>query len=107
MKGVLACCTEAANDASAMAGEAGYSTNTGPGRYDPRYEEEGVDYPIGHVRWTAKRNMEAFLQLLASGAINVAPLIERRCSVEQGGVAYQELKSTGAYTRSVPALIAE
>ena len=44
------------------------SRSYGPGRYDSRYEEEGLDYPIGYVRWTEKRNMEAFLQLLASGA---------------------------------------
>jgi len=74
------------------------SRSYGPGRYDDQYEEEGHDYPIGYVRWTEKRNMEAFLDLLASGAIDVVPFLERRCPVEQGGVAYQELKSTGAYT---------
>ncbi len=68
------------------------SRSYGPGRYDPQYEEEGLDYPIGYVRWTEKRNMEAFLDLLASGAIKVAPFIEKRCSVEQGGAAYRELK---------------
>jgi predicted dehydrogenase/threonine dehydrogenase-like Zn-dependent dehydrogenase len=74
------------------------SRSYGPGRYDPQYEEDGVDYPVGYVRWTEKRNMEAFLELLASGAINVTPFIERRCSVEQGSAAYQELKDSGAYT---------
>ena len=74
------------------------SRSYGPGRYDAHYEEDGHDYPIGYVRWTEKRNMEAFLDLLASGAINVAPVLERRCPVEQGGAAYQELKNTGAYT---------
>jgi len=74
------------------------SRSYGPGRYDPQYEEAGTDYPIGYVRWTEKRNMEAFLELLASGAINVAPLIARRFSVEQGSVAYQELKNSVAYT---------
>ena len=43
------------------------SRSYGPGRYDPRYEEGGQDYPIGFVRWTEKRNMEAFLDLLSSG----------------------------------------
>ncbi len=87
------------------------SRSYGPGRYDPQYEEEGLDYPIGYVRWTEKRNMEAFLELLASGAIQVAPFIEKRCSVEQGGAAYRELKDTGAYTvlveypvRALPAI---
>ena len=74
------------------------SRSYGPGRYDPQYEEDGVDYPVGYVRWTEKRNMEAFLALLASGAVNVTPLIAKRCPVEQGGEAYQELKETGAYT---------
>lgn len=77
------------------------SRSYGPGRYDPQYEEAGTDYPIGYVRWTEKRNMEAFLELLASGAINVAPLLERRFSVEQGSVAYQELKNSIAYTALV------
>ncbi len=74
------------------------SRSYGPGRYDARYEEDGHDYPVAYVRWTEKRNMEAFLDLLASGAINVAPVLEHRCPVEQGGAAYQELKNTGAYT---------
>jgi predicted dehydrogenase/threonine dehydrogenase-like Zn-dependent dehydrogenase len=74
------------------------SRSYGPGRYDSQYEEDGVDYPVGYVRWTENRNMEAFLDLLASGAIDVAPFLERRCSVEQGSAAYQELKESGAYT---------
>ena len=74
------------------------SRSYGPGRYDSEYEEDGRDYPVGHVRWTEKRNMEAFLDLLAAGAIQVSPFLERRCPVEQGSAAYQELKSTGAYT---------
>jgi predicted dehydrogenase/threonine dehydrogenase-like Zn-dependent dehydrogenase len=74
------------------------SRSYGPGRYDSQYEEEGQDYPVGHVRWTEKRNMEAFLDLLASGAIDVSPFLERRCPVEQGSTAYEELKNTSAYT---------
>ena len=74
------------------------SRSYGPGRYDPRYEQEGVDYPIGYVRWTEKRNMEAFVALLASGALNVAPLVERCYSAQEGDRAYTELKSSGAYT---------
>jgi len=74
------------------------SRSYGPGRYDPEYEEDGVDYPVGYVRWTEKRNMEAFLDLLSSGAIDVKLLTSRRCPVEQGSDAYQELKETGAYT---------
>jgi predicted dehydrogenase/threonine dehydrogenase-like Zn-dependent dehydrogenase len=74
------------------------SRSYGPGRYDHQYEEEGVDYPIGYVRWTERRNMEAFLQFLASGAIKVEPLLAHRYPVEQGDRAYAELKSSGCYT---------
>ena len=74
------------------------SRSYGPGRYDSQYEEEGLDYPVGYVRWTEKRNIEAFLDLLASGAINVSPFVEKRCPVEQGSAAYQELKDGNAYT---------
>lgn len=74
------------------------SRSYGPGRYDPDYEEDGQDYPVGYVRWTEKRNMEAFLDLLAAGAIDLTSLIGKRCPVEQGSAAYQELKRTGAYT---------
>ncbi len=41
------------------------SRSYGPGRYDPKYELHGLDYPIGQVRWTEQRNMEAFLSLVA------------------------------------------
>jgi predicted dehydrogenase/threonine dehydrogenase-like Zn-dependent dehydrogenase len=74
------------------------SRSYGPGRYDSEYEENGRDYPVGHVRWTEKRNMEAFLDLLASGAIDVSSFLDRRCPVEQGSAAYEELKNTSAYT---------
>ncbi|MBX2831173.1 MAG: bi-domain-containing oxidoreductase [Rhodospirillales bacterium] len=47
----------------------------GPGRYDPKYEEFGQDYPIGHVRWTIKRNMEAALDLIADDRLDPTPLI--------------------------------
>src|SRR3989475_8785434 len=74
------------------------SRSYGPGRYDPQYEEGGRDYPIGYVRWTEKRNMEAFLDLLGSGAINVSALVERRYSVDEVDKAYAELRSGKAYT---------
>ena len=73
------------------------SRSYGPGRYDPEYEEEGHDYPIGYVRWTEKRNMEAFLDLLSCGTLNVKPLLEHRYPVEKGGKAYSDL-TTGIYT---------
>src|SRR5208282_2236153 len=74
------------------------SRSYGPGRYDPAYEEGGTDYPVGYVRWTEQRNMEAFLDLLASGAINVDPLIENVYGIEQGAQAYAEMRAGNGYT---------
>ena len=54
------------------------SCSYGPGRYDPAYEDDGQDYPIGFVRWTEQRNFEAVLDLMASGALDMAPLITHR-----------------------------
>jgi predicted dehydrogenase/threonine dehydrogenase-like Zn-dependent dehydrogenase len=73
------------------------SRSYGPGRYDPRYEEGGHDYPIGFVRWTEKRNMEAFLDLLASGALQVEPLLAESFAIEEGARAYAAVEA-GAYT---------
>ena len=52
------------------------ATSYGPGRYDRGYEEGGRDYPLAYVRWTAGRNLEAFLRLLASGGVRVDDLAE-------------------------------
>jgi predicted dehydrogenase len=52
-----------------------FSRSYGPGRYDPLYEEGGIDYPVGYVRWTEGRNLECFLDLLARGRIDLEPLI--------------------------------
>jgi predicted dehydrogenase len=65
------------------------SRSYGPGRYDPAYEEGGQDYPIGYVRWTEGRNMEAFANLLAAGKIDVFPLISHRFPIERAPQAYQ------------------
>ena len=70
------------------------STSYGPGRYDGNYEERGLDYPIGYVRWTAGRNMQTYLELIASGALAVEPLIDTRFPVESAAVAYEALKSS-------------
>ncbi|MDP2959684.1 MAG: zinc-binding dehydrogenase, partial [Longimicrobiales bacterium] len=69
------------------------SRSYGPGRYDPVYEEGGVDYPIGYVRWTENRNLSAFLEMVASGAVRVEPLITHRISIEEGARAYALLTS--------------
>ncbi len=60
----------------------------GPGRYDAAYEQKGRDYPIGYVRWTETRNMEAFLQLLAEGKLNLKSLITHRFSIDRAHGAY-------------------
>ena len=65
------------------------SRSYGPGRYDTAYEQKGRDYPIGYVRWTETRNMEAFLQFLAEKKVNVAPLITHRFPVERAAGAYE------------------
>lgn len=64
------------------------SRSYGPGRYDTEYEEKGVDYPYSYVRWTENRNMQAFAQLLGSGAVNVEPLITHRFEIEDASKAY-------------------
>jgi predicted dehydrogenase/threonine dehydrogenase-like Zn-dependent dehydrogenase len=61
----------------------------GPGRYDTAYEQKGRDYPIGYVRWTETRNMEAFLHLLAEGKVNVNSLITHRFPIQQAQNAYR------------------
>jgi predicted dehydrogenase len=64
------------------------SRSYGPGRYDPGYEEGGRDYPIGYVRWTEGRNLEAFVDLLASGRLDVTSLISHRFPIEEASEAY-------------------
>jgi predicted dehydrogenase/threonine dehydrogenase-like Zn-dependent dehydrogenase len=65
------------------------SRSYGPGRYDAAYEQKGRDYPIGYARWTENRNMEAFLELLADGKVDVKPLITHRVPIERASDAYE------------------
>jgi threonine dehydrogenase-like Zn-dependent dehydrogenase len=65
------------------------SRSYGPGRYDATYEENGQDYPIGYIRWTEGRNFEAIVDLLASGKLQVQPLITHRYPIEQATEAYE------------------
>ncbi len=60
----------------------------GPGRYDPQVERHGIDYPLPYVRWTAERNMAAFLHLLASGKIRINPLVTHRCPLQEAPKLY-------------------
>ena len=69
------------------------STSYGPGRYDRAYEEQGLDYPLPYVRWTENRNMQAYLHLLAEGAVDVQSLIEGAFPVEDAPQAYEALKN--------------
>ncbi len=67
------------------------SCSYGPGRYDVNYEQKGQDYPYGFVRWTARRNFEAVLDLIARGKLNVQPLIAARYPFEDAQRAYESL----------------
>ena len=67
------------------------SCSYGPGRYDPVYEEQGVDYPFGYVRWTEQRNMAAFLQLVAEGKVTPSKLVTHRFDFDNALDAYQVL----------------
>ena len=64
------------------------STSYGPGRYDPVYEEKGNDYPIGYVRWTEKRNMEAVLDLLSQRKLDFKSLVTHKIPISEGTKAY-------------------
>jgi predicted dehydrogenase/threonine dehydrogenase-like Zn-dependent dehydrogenase len=64
------------------------SCSYGPGRYDATYEQKGLDYPIGFVRWTEQRNFEAILDMLASGRLDVKPLISHHFDIGEAERAY-------------------
>ena len=72
------------------------SASYGPGRYDPFYEEDGNDYPVGFVRWTEQRNFEAVLDMMASGALDVLPLITHRYDIKNAIKAYTLLDDPSA-----------
>jgi predicted dehydrogenase len=76
-----------------------FSMSYGPGRYDVNYEEHGQDYPYGYVRWTERRNMEAFLDLVAMDRVRPMELVTHRFGVEDALRAY-ELLSNGSSERA-------
>jgi predicted dehydrogenase/threonine dehydrogenase-like Zn-dependent dehydrogenase len=64
------------------------SSSYGPGRYDPVYEEKGIDYPIGYVRFTENRNMQTYIDLLAAGKLNIKKLITHTFNLHDSPDAY-------------------
>ncbi|MEV0065438.1 MULTISPECIES: bi-domain-containing oxidoreductase [unclassified Amycolatopsis] len=69
-----------------------FSRSYGPGRYDPEYELEGRDYPIGYVRWTERRNIECFLDLAARDKLDVEPLITHTADFSTAVETYKSLQ---------------
>lgn len=75
-----------------------FSRSYGPGRYDPNYEEKGIDYPIGYVRWTERRNMAAFLDLISGGRVSLDRIIDSVRPFDEAEQVYLEMaegKSSG------------
>ena len=81
------------------------SCSYGPGRYDTNYEEFGIDYPIGYVRWTENRNMQSILELMRSNKLDVKKLITHRIKIEDGLKAYDII--TGKENEKYLAVIIE
>jgi predicted dehydrogenase/threonine dehydrogenase-like Zn-dependent dehydrogenase len=69
-----------------------FSRSYGPGRYDDRYELEGVDYPAGYVRWTERRNLACFLDLVADGSVDVGSLVSGTRPVSDAAEVYGSLR---------------
>src|SRR6201996_4856467 len=70
-----------------------FSRSYGPGRYDTRYELDGIDYPAGYVRWTEKRNLESFLDLVARNEVEVGTLIDGVFPLADAARVYDDLKT--------------
>jgi len=79
----------------------------GPGRYDPSYEEKGVDYPIDYVRWTLNRNMEAFMDLIGSGTVKVDMMVGGEYPLAHAAEAYESLESQSKMTALLQYELAE
>lgn len=65
------------------------SCSYGPGRYDPDYENRGVEYPYAYVRWTENRNIYSFLELVRDGKVNIDKLVPKIYSIDDAGAAYE------------------
>jgi predicted dehydrogenase/threonine dehydrogenase-like Zn-dependent dehydrogenase len=70
-----------------------FSRSYGPGRYDDRYELEGIDYPAGYVRWTERRNLQCFLDLIANDGVEVATLVSGIRDIDDAAALYEELRT--------------
>jgi predicted dehydrogenase/threonine dehydrogenase-like Zn-dependent dehydrogenase len=70
-----------------------FSRSYGPGRYDDRYELDGIDYPAGYVRWTERRNLECFLDLLARQDLEVQTLVSGTFPMADAVKVYDDLSS--------------
>jgi predicted dehydrogenase/NADPH:quinone reductase-like Zn-dependent oxidoreductase len=70
-----------------------FSRSYGPGRYDPTYEIEGIDYPAGYVRWTERRNLACFVDLIASGGIDPEPLVSGIFPLGEAADVYERLRT--------------
>ncbi|WP_017936208.1 bi-domain-containing oxidoreductase [Nocardioides sp. Iso805N] len=77
--------------------EVRFSRSYGPGRYDDRYELDGIDYPAGYVRWTERRNIDCFLDLIAAESLDLTPLVDGVHPVTDASSVYEALR-TGELT---------
>ena len=72
------------------------STSYGPGRYDEQYENQGVDYPYGYVRWTENRNMQAYLRALASNGVNLNLMSQAEFDLSEAESAFRAIGENDA-----------
>jgi len=77
------------------------SSSYGPGRYDYKYEDQGLDYPYSYVRWTEKRNMIEYLRLLASKQIDLSAIASKEVPLSSVSVAYDKLKTGSTKSRGI------
>jgi predicted dehydrogenase/threonine dehydrogenase-like Zn-dependent dehydrogenase len=70
-----------------------FSRSYGPGRYDDRYELEGVDYPAGYVRWTERRNLACFLDLVGRGEVKIDALLSEVFPIGEAADVYNRLNA--------------
>lgn len=70
-----------------------FSRSYGPGRYDPQYEVRGIDYPAGYVRWTERRNLACFVDLLAAGDVDLEPLVSGTYPLDEAPAIYERLQA--------------